>query len=413
MKYGRYFLAQIKRIKKLLPEMLCLSILFFGITFLIGKTLITGSDYEAGKIKYRIGVMGKEEESFIDMGIFLLESFDDAKYMMELVKYSDFEEARKDLYDGTISALCEIPEGFYDSINYLSNDVSIKYYTASGSRGVTGVFMDEITGIISDYIVYSEAGILTLYDYLDYKGVSAEMQNEAIDKLFMSYMSVLLGRGDLVTVKTLGISNGLSTYGYYFTGLTLFLMSVLSFAGISFFIKKNKTLDVLAYSKGISVPGQIAADFAAYFLCNVVCVAILTVPVFKMLKSGVIEIPEFFTTENAFLLKYFGNVLAAMVLICMFELFIFEVLEGTVNKIIFSFTIILGCAYISGYLYPASFFPESIGKVGKVLPTGVAMTFLSSFLSMKGREAATAWLVGYVAAIFVILCLVRYRKINK
>ena len=154
MKYGRYFLAQIKRIKKLLPEMLCLSILFFGITFLIGKTLITGSDYEAGKIKYRIGVMGKEEESFIDMGIFLLESFDDAKYMMELVKYSDFEEARKDLYDGTISALCEIPEGFYDSINYLSNDVSIKYYTASGSRGVTGVFMDEITGIISDYIVY-------------------------------------------------------------------------------------------------------------------------------------------------------------------------------------------------------------------------------------------------------------------
>ena len=242
--------------------MLCLSILFFGITFLVGKTLITGSDFEAGKIKYRIGIIGKEEESFIDMGIFLLESFDVSKYMMELVKYSDFEQAKKDLYAGTLSAFCEIPEGFYDSINYLSNDVSIKYYTSSGSRGVTGVFMDEITGIISDYIVYSEAGILSLYDYLDYEGVSAEMKNEAIDKMFMSYMSVLLGRGDLVTVKTLGISNGLSTYGYYFVGLTLFLMSVLSFAGISFFIKKNDTLDKLAYSKGISVPGQIVADFA-------------------------------------------------------------------------------------------------------------------------------------------------------
>ncbi|MBR5896211.1 MAG: hypothetical protein IKZ39_01175, partial [Lachnospiraceae bacterium] len=123
--------------------------------------------------------------------------------------------------------------------------------------------------------------------------------------------------------------------------------------------------------------------------------------------------PEFFTTENAFLFKFYGNVLVAMVLICMFELLIFEVLEGTVNKVIFSFTIILSCAYISGYLYPASFFPESISKVGRLLPTGVAMTFLSSFLTMKGRESATLWLVGYVAAIFVVLCLVRTKKIIK
>ncbi|MBO4678078.1 MAG: hypothetical protein J5626_00250, partial [Lachnospiraceae bacterium] len=221
MKYGRYFLAQVKRIKRLLPEMLFLSILFFAVTFFVGKTLISGSDYEAGKLKYRIGVMGEEDE-FIDMGIFLLESFDDTKYLMEIVKYDDFEAAKKDLYSGDIAALCDIPGGFYDSINYLSNDVSIKYYTSSGSRGITGVFMDEVTGIISNYIVYSEAGILSLIDFLDYNGVPTSMAYEATDRLFMKYMSALLSRGDLVTVKTLGISNGLSTYGYYFTGLTLF-----------------------------------------------------------------------------------------------------------------------------------------------------------------------------------------------
>ena len=84
MNYGRYFFAQIKRIKKLLPEMLFLSILFFAVTLFVGKTLISGSDYEAGKLKYRIGVMGEEDE-FIDMGIFLLESFDDTKYLLEIV----------------------------------------------------------------------------------------------------------------------------------------------------------------------------------------------------------------------------------------------------------------------------------------------------------------------------------------
>ena len=412
MNYGRYFFAQIKRIKKLLPEMIFLSILFFAVTLFAGKTLISGSDYEAGKIKYRIGVMGKED-NFIDMGIFLLESFDDSKYLLEIVKYDDFESAKKDLYSGEIAALCDIPGGFYDSINYLSNDVSIKYYTASANRGITGVFTEEITGIISNYIVYSEAGILSLVDFLDYNGVPAEMAYAETDNLFLKYISGLLSRGDLVTVKTLGFSNGLSTYGYYFTGLTLFLMSVLSFAGISFFIKKNKTLDKLAYSKGISVPKQIVADFVAYFICNAVCVTILSVPIFMMLKSGAISIPEFFTTENSFLFKFYLNVLAAMVLICMFELLIFEVLEGTVNKIIFSFAIIIGCSYISGYLYPASFFPEAVNRVGSFLPTGVAMSFLSSFLSMKGREAAALWLAVYVAVIFAVVCFVRKRNICK
>ena len=386
--------------------------MFFAVTFFVGKTLISGSDYEEGKLKYQIGVMGEEDE-FIDMGIFLLESFDDTKYLLKIVKYDDFEKAKKDLYSGDIAALCDIPGGFYDSINYLSNDVSIKYYTSSGSRGITGVFMDEVTGIISNYIVYSEAGILSLIDFLDYNGVSSEMMYAETDVLFMKYMSALLSRGDLVTVKTLGISNGLSTYGYYFTGLTLFLVSVLSFAGISFFIKKNKTLDRLAYSKGISVPKQIVADFVAYYVCNVVCVALLMIPIFLMLKSGRLEIPEFFTTENSYLFMFFANVLAAMVLICMFELLIFEVLEGTVNKIIFSFTIIIGCAYISGYLYPASFFPEAVNRIGRVLPTGVAMIFLSSFLSMRDRGIAAVWLIGYVAVIFAVLCLVRKRNICK
>ena len=412
MSYGRYFFAQIKRITKLLPEMIVLSMLFFALTLFMGKTMVAESDYETGKTKYRIGVMG-EEDDFIDMGIFLLESFDDSRYLVEIVKYDDFEAAKKDLYNGSISAFCEIPGGFYDSINYLSNDVSIKYYTPSGNRGITGVFMDEVTGIISNYIVYSEAGILSLIDYLDENGVPTDMVYEETDRLFMKYMGVLLDRGELVEVKTLGISNGLSTYGYYFVGLTLFLMSVFSFAGISFFVRKNMTLDKLAYAKGISVPKLVLADFVAYFICNVVCVTILMVPIVMMLKTGKSEIPEFFTTENSYLAQYYFNVLAAMVLICLFELLIFEVLEGTVNKIIFSFTIIIGSAYISGYLYPASFFPGVVSKVGKFLPTGVSMSFLSSFLSMKGREAATGMLLVYVAVIFVVMCFVRKRNIGK
>ncbi len=413
MNFYRYFLAGLKRIRRLFPEIMGLSLLFFVLVIIMGKMLIANSDFETGKSKYGIGLLVEGDNQLVDLGIYLLESFDDSKYLVEIKKYNSKEEGIEALYKNEVSALCDIPEEFYDSINEMSNDVSINYYTASGARGITGVYMDAVTGMVSNYVLYSQAGIFSLMDFCDYKGHSAQMKYEDTDRMFLAYMNAIISRGELVEVETLGVSNGLSTYAYYFIGLSLFMVCIFSFAAISYFLEKNNSLDCIANSRGINAPMQVAADYVAYYLCNALCILILFIPIWLVLRMGVFYIPEF--EEMGFLdfAKYISSVYTAMFLLCAFEFVVFEVLEGTINKIIFSLVIIIGSGYVSGLLYPKTFFPESLQKVGEFLPTGVSLSYLSAAVSGEDYEKWFYILLAYTAVLFGILCFIRQRKIRK
>lgn len=413
MNFYRYFLAGLKRIRRLFPEIMGLSLLFFVLVIIMGRMLIANSDYETGKSRYGIGLLVEGDNQLVDLGIYLLESFDDSKYLVEIKKYSSREEGVEALYKNEVSALCEIPDEFYDSINELSNDVSIKYYTASGARGITGVYMDAVTGMVSNYVLYSEAGIFSLMDFCDYKGHSAQMMYEDTDRLFLAYMNAIIGRGELVEVKPLGISNGLSTYAYFFVGLSLFMVCVFSFAAISYFLEKSNSLDCIANSRGINAPMQVAADFIAYYLCNALCTLILFVPIWLVLRMGAFSIPEFEDLGFLDFAKYISAVYTAMILLCVFEFIVFEALEGTINKIIFSLVIIIGSGYVSGLLYPKSFFPESLQKFGELLPTGVSLSFLSAAVSGDDYEKWLYILLAYAICLFGVLCFVRQRKIRR
>lgn len=413
MNFYRYFLAGLKRIRRLFPEIMGLSLLFFVLVIIMGRMLIANSDYETGKSRYGIGLLVEGDNQLVDLGIYLLESFDDSKYLVEIKKYSSREEGVEALYKNEVSALCEIPDEFYDSINELSNDVSIKYYTASGARGITGVYMDAVTGMVSNYVLYSEAGIFSLMDFCDYKGHSAQMMYEDTDRLFLAYMNAIIGRGELVEVKPLGISNGLSTYAYFFVGLSLFMVCVFSFAAISYFLEKSNSLDCIANSRGINAPMQVVADFIAYYLCNALCTLILFVPIWLVLRMGAFSIPEFEDLGLLDFAKYISAVYTAMILLCVFEFIVFEALEGTINKIIFSLVIIIGSGYVSGLLYPKTFFPESLQKFGELLPTGVSLSFLSAAVSGDDYEKWLYILLAYAVCLFGVLCFVRQRKIRR
>lgn len=354
-----------------------------------------------------------DNDPFIDLGIYLLESFDESKYVVELLRYDDFNSAKNDLYDNKISVLFSIPADFSESINNLSNDSAITYYTAAGNRGIGGIYMDELSNLASNYILYSEKGILSLIEYLDSTGSPSNQMYEETDELFMAYMGTMLNRGELVETQELGISNGLSTVGFFFTGLSLFFVSVLSFAGIAYFLGKNQIIGKIAYSKGIGAIRQATADFLAYYLCNFLCVLVLMIPVAILLKVDLVSVPELYPFRFGKFFGYFRDILIAMVLLTIFQMLIYELLDGTINKIIFSFVIIVGSGYVSGYLYPKNFFPEIVCRVGEVLPTGVALSFLSSSL-VHGCYDYTFWvLVLYCVVLFAALCFARLRNIKK
>ena len=413
MSFKRYFLAELKRISRLLPKILLLALIFFGVILLVGKLLVSNSDAATGKNKYCIGVLANEDNSFIKMGMYLFESFDDSRYLIEIVHYDELEVAKRELEKGTISALAVIPDDFVDGITMLSNDAVITYYTVSGEGGLTSVYMDEITNIASNYIKYSEAVIFSLIDYLNENGYSSNVSYDETGRLFLTYVGAMTDRGNLTEVKNIGIGNGLSTYGYYVTGLSLFFVCILSFAGISFFLDKNRSLEKLIFSKGIGPVKQIVADAVLYFICNALCTIIYIVPVLIFIKTGPFEIEEFSLPGAGDCLTFLAALLVATILITLCQMLVFEIFEGTINKIIFSFVIILGAAYVSGLLYPKSFFPKGIQRFGEILPTGVASSFVASTFTVGFSNYYLALAIGYGVILFLALCGVRRYKIKK
>ncbi len=78
-----------------------------------------------------------------------------------------------------------------------------------------------------------------------------------------------------------------------------------------------------------------------------------------------------------------------------------ELVRNPVSNIILQFTCTLAMAYISGYIYPADSFPESIARLGQALPSGAALDLLSNcvFDTSNGRPAIllTAYTVIFIS----------------
>ena len=70
----------------------------------------------------------------------------------------------------------------------------IKLYAAS-QKGITTVIMEEVVNIFSDDMIYTEAGLYSLQEDLDYTSLSQEEKTKLNDKLFITYMNALLSRG--------------------------------------------------------------------------------------------------------------------------------------------------------------------------------------------------------------------------
>ena len=133
------------------------------------------------------------------------------------------EEARKALLAGELTAYLVVPEGFVDSVGRGEN-YSIKYYAANGQAGIGTMLMHELAMIISELITKSQSGIYGMQSICKEYGYH-DIYWTATNDINMQYINLLLNRPQLFEVEILGVSNHLSTVGYYICGFTvLFLM---------------------------------------------------------------------------------------------------------------------------------------------------------------------------------------------
>ena len=412
VKFKDYLLIQYKRIFKLLPGIIAMILVVAFLLSAAGYALIYSDTYASEQQRYKLGVVGDTDDEMISLGIYMVGTLDESRYMIELVEYDDEEAAKHALRNADISAYIVITEEFSNALDAMTNDAKLKYYATSGQKGISNVMMDEISSIATHIIIYSETGILTLRQLMKEEGFDKNYRSEKINDLFMRYISALIVRTNVTEITELGLSEGLSTPAYYFIGILLFFMLLLSFCAISFFLGQKDARIRFMKSKGIGATWQVLGEYIPFLTINLICLAVIFGIMIAAVKFGVLDFIETDIDLIDQLTDVAGTIVPVSIMFSALGFLIFEILIGVINKILVAFMLYIGMGYVSGYFYPKTFFPELVQKIGEFIPSGVAFSYMGSTFTdgNTGIYLAMIWL--YTALFLGAAIIVRQQKIK-
>ncbi|WP_081779664.1 ABC transporter permease [Pseudobutyrivibrio sp. MD2005] len=412
VRFRDYLLIQYKRIFKLLFGIVAMILVVAMLLSAAGFALMYSDTYASENQKYKLGVVGDTDDEMISLGVYMIGTLDESRYMIELVEYEDEEAARAAMRNAEISAYIVITEEFSDALNAMTNDAKLQYYATSGQKGISNVMMDEIALIATHIIIYSETGICTLRQLMKEEGYDKAYRHEKINDLFMVYISALITRTSVAEITELGLSDGLSTPAYYFLGILLFFMLLLSFCAISYFIGTKDAQYKFMKSKGINSRAQVVGEFIPFLTINIICVLIIMGLITAVCSSGMID-EEMLASAG---IDDFGMITLNLIPVCvMFSAFgfmIFELLIGVINKILVAFMLYIGMAYVSGYFYPKPFFPEIVQRLGEWIPSGIAFSYMGAGLQYEPQETYLLIMAGYAVVFLGVAIFARRQKIR-
>ncbi|MCR4568050.1 MAG: ABC transporter permease [Pseudobutyrivibrio sp.] len=412
IRFKDYLLIQYKRIFKLLPGIVAMILVVATLLGAAGIAIVNSDAYKAEQQKYKLGVVGDTDNEMISLGINMITTIDESRFMIEFVEFEDMESAQEALRDADVSAFIVITDEFTDALNAMTNDSKLKYYATSGQKGISNVMMDEIASIATNVIVYSETGICTLRQIMKEKGYAKDVRHTSINDLFMIYMFALVSRTEIADITELGLSDGLSTPAYYFAGILLFFMMLLSFCAISFFLGQKNAQFQFMSSKGVTPPYQVVAEYIPFLTINAICTAVTMGLIFAVTRMGLFSMDEISSDQSMGILNISFHLIPVCIMFSALGFMIFEILIGVINKILVAFMLYIGMGYVSGYFYPKTVFPGIVQTIGEHLPSGVAFSYMADVLTDENVGRHLLIMFAYTITFLLIAILVRKQKLK-
>lgn len=399
---------QLKRVLRHLPISLCLTLLLCLISGLFAVILLQKDGEQDNKMKVRVGVVGDISESYLGVGIQAVQYLDDSQYFMEILELTK-EEASRMLTRGEINSYLVVPAGFIDAV-VSGENIPATYYTTDGQEGIGTAITKEIIGTVSKLVLESQSGIYSLQEYMRMHGTPDYWYH--VDDLNVQYIYTILDRNNMFEIKTVGVSNSLSTYGYYFCGILLLVLLLWGLTASSFFLGQDEAFTRLLKAKGYDLWKQVVAQYLAYFCMMLVSFGLLfsiLVPLSNKIQLPVEEWMALSAGEQvAFSLRF----IPVVILVAGLQFLLYELSTGVLDALLYQFVGAISIGYISGCLYPMSYFPKGMQIVGNLLPTGVARIYLCD--SLRGEFSILPFLgmLLYLAGMLLLATWIRKRKVE-
>ncbi len=399
----KYFFLQCKRVSKVLPSVMAVTLLLvIGLGALLMGMINSHLNSEENKT-INIAITGDLDNEYLKWGIAAVKNFDQSRFSITFLEEPDEKEAQRKLSNGEISAYIVLPDGFVD--NALRGDIEpIRFVTTAGAGDIVTMLKDEVTALVTDIVMNSQQGmngIMYATQDNDIKGVRGELQN----KLSIEYLDLILKRGEMIEVEELGIVTGLKMTEYYICGIAILFLMLLGLPFVTVYTGDKKALSSLLVSKNLSVKKQVLGEWLAHLTALVMLCAI----VFVLLCLGFMLVDDM--SENiGMLTMFFIRFIPVLVMISAFNMMIFEVSANMVSGVMLHFFITLSLCYLSGCFYPVYAFPTVVQKVEKFLPTGAAREFLAGTFNGETTVIAFILIVVFTLLFFTVSLLVRNYK---
>lgn len=403
-----YFSLQFKRVMKVFPFILLVTVVLFAALAVLLSGLMSSFNNSEKNAVFKVGITGDTDNEMLQLAIVAFQSFDESRFSVEFV---EMEKTAADtaLHTGDISAYLELPEDFVEKA--MRGEMEPMYYvTTVGSNNIAHMFKNEITALVTDVVVSSQQGSFGLQEVLDDKNVSGN-HGELVNALAIEYVNLVLKRTEAITVDELGISEGMRTGEYYLCGMTLLFLMLLGLPYVVVYARQDRSLNVLLLSRGMSGLHQLWDEWLSHFLSLLCLAAVVFAPV--LVLSAVSDNAALLMLPLDEWLTYIAFFIPVLVMVSTFNLFIFEIGGNVVSSALLHFFSVLCMCYVSGCFYPVYTFPRAIQAVERLLPTGVARETLAIALSEGATYRSLIGVAVYAVLFFVGAWLVRMAKLRR
>lgn len=403
-------LAQLKRIRKIFPFVFLMTLLLTAGVALLAFVMQRSDALSERKAKITIALVGNVEDSYLGFGFSAIQKLDPSRYTIDFVNMSE-KEAGEKLERGEINAYVIIPDEFVESVNRGENR-PLTYAVDSNSSNMGTILMNELVGIISNLFTDSQNAIYGVRQLIAERNMW-DIFGEATDTLFLHLMNLFLNRMDLFFTKCLGASEGLSFVSYYFTAFFILFMLFWGITCSTLFVKHDYALTSLLKARGQSVLSQIIAEYTAYLTLMLTNLFLMIFPIGLVFHLLELRLDEWEAEPVAELFFFLVKLIPAAAVIAALQFFLYELISDMVSGILLQFLTAASLSYLSGCLYPITFFPESIQRLAPWLPSGVCLKFAGQCLQSLFSWRETALLFFYFLLFLGLSGIVRARRIKR
>ena len=388
---GKYFWIQIKRLGRILPIVLCVMAVLFGGIYFAYKSLVTQWSDPSKFGTISVGVVGTANERMLNLGLNALQSIDASDVSVKLVPMEE-PQANASLQNGSISAYVVFPEGFMD--NAVTGTIKpLRFVSAAGGENIVSMVKDELTKAIANVLLVSEKGAFAVGDVLEEHG-REDIQWDKVNELALSYAAKIMDRTEVYVVEELGISEGLSFEDYLMSGLSVVFLFFMTLPFVAVFVKEESSTEQLLKSKRVGAFKQVLCELMAYILFMLLLTLFPLVLLKKFSLAGVLQI------------------LPVVFCVVSISYFIYSLTRDLLSGVLLQLITAVALCFVSGCMYPVYFFPVSVQKLSRYLPTAMARNHIAGFITGNETTENILPMVGIGFGFVVLAVLIRYFRIG-